>query len=69
MLENILEQHVHFRRGGSSKYTQTLSQSLHTRGDRKLEGFWGGWVICTPTTVKTLDRPEPGANRPTAAGQ
>lgn len=35
MLENISEHHVHFRRGRSCEYTQTLSQSLHTRGDRK----------------------------------
>lgn len=40
MLENISEQHVHFSRGGSSKYTQTLPQSLHTRGDREEEVFF-----------------------------
>lgn len=50
MLENISEQHVHFSRGGSSKYTQTLPQSLHTRGDREEEGLvfflWEGVGGC-----------------------
>lgn len=45
MLENISEQHVHFSRGGSSKYTQTLPQSLHTRGDREEFFFFFGNVL------------------------
>lgn len=68
MLENISEQHVHFSRGGSSKYTQTLPQSLHTRGDREEEFFFLFSVMSSQTTVKTPDQPKPGAKSGNSCG-